>query len=1048
MKTGKPSAAPNWLDIEAAVEAFEQAHAAGAADPVAFCPPPGDPLHIPVATELVRADLEFTARAGRPIRLEVYRKKFPALFADPAALAAVAYEEFRLRREAGERITPGEYKTAYGIDTSRWPNVNGSMLAASTDRPSTGCLGVTHLIADLPAEAQAAAVNAGLEAGHYPEPGAEVAGFRLVRELGRGAFARVYLAEQVDLAGRFVALKLSTKLVAEAQTLARLQHTNIVPVYSVHRAGRFHAVCMPYLGSATLADVLNKLRDHGSVPLTAEGLISTLTNRRSGSTLPPSTDPPSDASQPVPVTAPAFTGPLDTLRERTHVAAVLWIGAELADGLAHAHDRGVVHRDLKPANVLLSDEGRPMLLDFNLAGDTHRTDKANGLIGGTPSHMAPEQLATMAGQPTVVDARSDIYSLGLILYELLTGHPPHPTPAGLFREQIAQLRVARSTPPPPARSLNPAVTPAVDAILARCLAPNPADRYPSARHVAEDIRLHLEDRPLRHTREPSVVERLRKKLRRNPWVRSVPVLAGIFTLTIGLGVAGYLYRERQLSRQLEAADAVETYRAFRDQATFARFRLYAPDPDPRQRNTGVHAAKSALAHYGLPDDTDWVMKPRFAHLDPEAQRTVRSQAGELLVHLARMDVLRSSEVEPNNRSQVLADATRWCELAERVYPDSAGQQVARGYAAAIRELAAGGRPRQQPDSSIPLYLRVGDHIIRHEYRQAVTLLREADRTSAQEPVYWELLGRCYDELGDYPNAIAAYTAGIALQPQENDRLYLGRGNVHLRVRDFPSAVADFDMAIRLRPEDPVLYRDRSQARLGLGDYKGAISDLNQAEKLDPGHTRVYFMRSRVHARDGDPAAAKRELTEGLKRVPGDELSWIARAQARRPRDPTGALADLDQALKHNQRSRNALQTKASILSEDLGRAADAVAVLDALIDAHPDYIPARAGRAVVLARLGRREAAHLDATTVLKMNPTPFTRYQIAGVYALTSKTHPQDKADALRLLASALRDKEGLAYVANDHDLDPIRADPVFRELVEAAKSLEAASVPTIGKK
>jgi tetratricopeptide (TPR) repeat protein len=195
------------------------------------------------------------------------------------------------------------------------------------------------------------------------------------------------------------------------------------------------------------------------------------------------------------------------------------------------------------------------------------------------------------------------------------------------------------------------------------------------------------------------------------------------------------------------------------------------------------------------------------------------------------------------------------------------------------------------------------------------------------------------------------------------------------------------------------------------------------------------------------AEARREFEAGLKKTPGDERSWVARGQARRNADPAGALADLDQALKLNPASRDAMQTKANVLSSKLGRTADAVAVLDALVEAHPDYLGGRAGRGVLLARLGKRDTALADAAAVLKANPPPLIRYQVAGIFALTSETHPADRAEALRLLASAFRDNEGLSYVPTDPDLDPIRDDPDFRKLVDAARTLEAAAEPSGGK-
>src|SRR5262249_8683608 len=107
-----------------------------------------------------------------------------------------------------------------------------------------------------------------------------------------------------------------------------------------------------------------------------------------------------------------------TLARYSYPEAVLWIGARLADALAHAHDRGILHRDIKPANVLLTDDGQPMLLDFNLAADAAR---AGPRVGGTPAYMAPEQLRQVCGEAAGVDARSDLFSLGVVLFEMLTG---------------------------------------------------------------------------------------------------------------------------------------------------------------------------------------------------------------------------------------------------------------------------------------------------------------------------------------------------------------------------------------------------------------------------------------------------------------------------------------------------------------------------------------------------------------------------------------------------------------------------------------------------
>src|SRR5688500_15327555 len=202
-------------DLDRRVGAFEAAWAAdGPPDLGRFLPPPAAPGYADVLTELVRIDLELRHGRGEAARLDRYTAVYPALFADPARVRELAFEEYRLRAAAGERLTPREYALRFRVDTTGWP-------APPPPGPDS-----TH-----PAEPADGRP-------HYPDPGETVLDFRIVSELGRGSFGRVFLAEQVGLAGRRVAVKLSTRFGrAEPETLARLQHTHIVPVYSAHQAG-------------------------------------------------------------------------------------------------------------------------------------------------------------------------------------------------------------------------------------------------------------------------------------------------------------------------------------------------------------------------------------------------------------------------------------------------------------------------------------------------------------------------------------------------------------------------------------------------------------------------------------------------------------------------------------------------------------------------------------------------------------------------------------------------------------------------------------------
>src|SRR5438874_2080528 len=304
------------------VDAFESALATDPdADLARFLPGANHPLHPAVLGELIRVDQEHAWDRGRPKPLSAYTSRFPAVLERAGLLGAVAFEEYRQRRRAGEDARPQEYRDRYGVDTSDWPHVEpGSSRrgADADDLPRTDLVETPAPAKDLatavadcfrpapapaPAEASPADSLSQWEeaAAALPEPGTDFLGFHLLEELGKGAFGRVYLARQGDLAGRPVALKVACDMAGESQKLAQLQHPNIVPVYSLHRAGPFQAACMPYLGRTTLAQVVKHLADRPSLPSSGRELRSTLAARKD-ETLPSATS--ASRPRPEPVAAP------------------------------------------------------------------------------------------------------------------------------------------------------------------------------------------------------------------------------------------------------------------------------------------------------------------------------------------------------------------------------------------------------------------------------------------------------------------------------------------------------------------------------------------------------------------------------------------------------------------------------------------------------------------------------------------------------------------------------------------------------------------------
>ena len=259
---------PQDAQLDDFLRPYEAASSGGQrVDLKAFLPPAGHPLHLSVARELVRIDLEFNWGSGRPKPLEEYRGDFPDLFRDRESLSAIAFEDYRLRRQAGEDAAPAEYERRFGVDVTTWPNVPPA-------KPSSQAYDRDPFVAAWLAQA--------LSTIH--PVGGEFLGFQLLEELGSGAFARVYLSRQAELADRLVVLKIGPRLLGESQTLARLQHPQIVPIYSVHHTRDYQAVCMPFLGRTTFADILNALRALPTLPDSAKYLTSQIDSRGRGRT--------------------------------------------------------------------------------------------------------------------------------------------------------------------------------------------------------------------------------------------------------------------------------------------------------------------------------------------------------------------------------------------------------------------------------------------------------------------------------------------------------------------------------------------------------------------------------------------------------------------------------------------------------------------------------------------------------------------------------------------------------------------------------------------
>lgn len=1063
---------PFWLDLDAYVARFE---AALELDPevnvVDFAPPQSQAAYLEVARELVRVDLEYRWQQGQPRALADYQRDFPALFADAESLQAITFEEYRLRCELGDEPSFRDYERQFGIDPLCWP-LSPSELAArrSTARDRDGLEKLGHARnADSARNHSTPSMQAGdalAASADTLQVGERFLGFRLIRELGHGAFARVFLAEQDDLADRRVALKISPWMHGEPRSLARLQHTNIVPIHSVHRTSTLQAVCMPYLGSVTWSDLLRSMARQEPSEKTGRLLVETLCRHQ----LPTETmDPHARPNRGWPALtnqAPAFTTSdaaeksmtslvdtslLGKLAGRTYVEAVLWLGARLAEGLAHAHERGILHRDLKPANILITDDGQPMLLDFNLACDLESSHASQmALVGGTLPYMAPEHLAALRGEPVRgaqpnIDARCDIYSLGVILFETLTGGLPWKTPEGSFAEivggMIADRQGGMRAPQHGVRGISPAVA----SILGRCLAPDPSRRYQSARELREDLDRQLRHLPLAHAPDRSPRERLSKWRRRHPRLSSVSVVAFACALVLGLVLVGYASTSANL-RQLAAR---ETLRDFQGEVGQIRTVLQQPQASARRTQDALRRCRSALERYRVLEDANWQSLPGVQGLTLERRAALSESVAELLLIWARAEAWTSQGASGDARESKLRLATKLNGLVRSCYPAEEMPRAVLLQQAMLARLShddsraaelgrlAGQRPME---SARDLYLSAAELVGQQEYRAALQLLDRASSLAPEDYATWQLRGHCELNVGQYSRADQSYTVCIALAPT-SEWSYLHRGIARLEERDYPSALADFDRVLKLNSQHPEAHTNRGLALIGLRRFEEAVDELTQAMALGERGSRMYLIRAMARDHLADRQRAEQDRRQALDMQPVDDLDWVARGTAKIQQDPEGALADFDRALALNPQSRQALENKAHVLSERMGRVDEALDVLNRAVALYPDYILARAGRGVLLARQGQRDLALSDARECLARDTQPFTCYQVAGIHALFSTKHNLDRLEALRLLGAALKQGVGLNLVDIDPDLNPIRELPEFKQLVDAARALANAS-------
>ena len=945
-----------------------------------------------------------------------------------------------------------------------------------------------------------------------PKLGDVIAGYTLRTELGRGAFARVFLAEQIELSDRLVALKVSRPEGEEPQMLARLQHTHIVPIHSMHDdpVTGLRLLCMPYLGGANLAQVLEasgthsagghrklslvhaldevsqrlqsiagqSIRSFRSVPSRdVSGLSAVKAGGSSTGVEKEKTSLRRDPNSPASVLSQSLSRPsfdrfhslwsritrgkparhgvgkvasLDHrdfdqparqfLREADTIQAAVWITARLAEGLEHAHSRGLLHRDLKPSNILIAADGTPMLLDFNLSTLSRASDAEEGekaMLGGTLPYMSPEHIDAFNPEgttpPEAVDERSDVYSLGLILFEAIAGsHPFHEPPPGtplllVIKHLADQRRVA-----PSVRTVVPAAPWSLDSILRKCLDPNPALRYSRARDLSEDLNRFLDDQPLKHAPEPSVRERVEKWMRRNPRLcgnTSIAALAALVIFALGGLIGLFSTNSQNLSSRLKL-------KVFQEEVDQSRFLLNVASGPTEHRAQGTKLAQRTLDGLTITHDGDLGSRSWVRRLTQSEQIAVRQDASELMLLIARAVVADAerSKVEAR-KGEALKHAIAWLDTAEHLDPAPPPALFAERarYHSALGESGLAAKDRNCEAATGPVtgrdFALLGTiRLARGNLSGAETALVRAVELEPRRFWAWYALGHTRFEQGRFVDAAADFLYCSYLEPKFAWPR-LNRGLCLVRVGRLGEARTCYEQAVAANSRFAEAWINLALADLELNDIPAAEGAMTKAVGLGRNGSSEYLVLAEIKARRGDRDGAE-ALFSRVFAERGESASLLAaRGIFRIEFDHERSLADLRRATTLDPTEARAHYGLALALRGDSPR--EALKEADEALSADPSMLDALQVRSLLRARAG--DLAALEDAERLCQVPTPHRLYNAACTLAILIKTAGENRlaSRAIELLGRSLDAGIAIEIASQDPDFESLQRFPAFAELI-----------------
>lgn len=944
-------------------------------------------LYEEAVSEILRIWLEWKWGQGEQNYLAKIICDFPEVLSSSTILKSLLFEDRRLHRIYGITLRREYYANILGEQLSELETA--SFKEAFTDdeplrsqrRPQLAQSDTARSIE--PMTSPTSSVRNG-NANRAFEPNEELGDFRLLQLLGHGAFSRVYLATQKSLANRVVVLKVTSLPMGESQKLAKMQHSNIVPLYSTQNVEGFFILCMPFLGSLTLRDAIlfaKKKSSHNSPNSVISGVdlvqaIEADQQRLQGSNR--------EVKQFLALesnSAISRNPSLETWTTLDSIQTIVRLAIDMVSGLEYAHGKNLLHGDIKPANVLLGFDGSIMLLDFNLSRNQLQGSEKKTSAGGTLPYMAPEQLLGLMESQDRSSVASDIYSIGVVLYELLTGK--HPVDFSSLTHSAVELSFERhqQKTEEPSR-VNPLVPNDLSSIVMKCLAKDPTQRYQCASQLREDLIRQQALQPLKYAPNHSIRERLTKFARRNQ--ATLKLSASAFLTVAAAIVAIFSIYFWMISSRTNTAN--ESYASFQILARNAEANLFFADGGSREE--GQELGKLAIQCF-YPASTEPMQEHLIAYLTPEKQADVRETIGYLN---------RIIERQP---SEYLLDAN----ISENLSPIE----------------------------------RITQLYFQRDLEPALELLQIEIAKSPNRFVCWFLQGQIYLEQRRYQEARTSFAAAEASAPQCAITL-VAQGNCHYWLAQYDRALDCYEKAEKLEANLASIWYNRSLVYEKMKNHEAAVQQLKRALTESPASHRYAMALSRNLRALGQTTEADQVLKTIMDKTPQMPEDWVFRGLARLPRSPEDALLDFEKAQTFDSVYFTAGQNRAHVLSEYLNRREEAIQVLTELLQRDPDYAPGLTGRAVLLARDNKRDLALADLEQCQRLNPSPQIHYQISCVYSLlaTGDDAKSMQDQALAHLARALAPGYGGNLLATDPDLANLRDNSTFTTILNGVSTIQ----------